>query len=175
MIAEVDRSLFHILNEGAHNEVLDNLMVFITDHRFILFFLILVPFIMKDRKKGFFVLAFGIAGIIISSFSVSLLKLLFSRPRPCITLENVRLLIDCHGSFSMPSGHAATAFTAAAIMGHFIRPAAIIAFILTLLVGFSRIYVGVHYPADVIVGIIWGGVIAGGMLFLHSRISKTSN
>jgi undecaprenyl-diphosphatase len=170
----MDRSLFHIINQGPYNEVLDNLMVFITDHRFYLFFAILAPFIIKDRKKVVFVIALGIAGIIISSVSVSFLKLLFATPRPCTALENIRLLVACPGSFSMPSGHAATSFAAASLMGHFIKPAAIPVFLLALLVAFSRVYVGVHYPSDVIAGAIWGGVIAGAMLLLHSRISKSS-
>jgi len=168
----MDKSLFHIINQGPHDAVLDSLMVFITDHRFFLFFAILIPFTMKDRKKALFVLALGIAGIIISNYSVGLLKLLFARPRPCTALENIRLLVACPGSFSMPSGHAATSFAVASIMVHFIRSAAIPAFILALLVAFSRVYVGVHYPFDVTAGAVWGGIITGLILALHSRISK---
>jgi len=167
----MDRSLFHIINQGPFTAVLDGLMVFITDYRFIIFLAILIPFIIKDRKKAILVLALGTAGIIISSFSVSLLKLIFARPRPCITLEKVRLLVFCHGSFSMPSGHAATSFAAASIMGHFIRPAAFPAFVLAFLVAITRIYVGVHYPFDVIAGVLWGGVIAGIIIIFHNRIS----
>ncbi len=168
----MDRSLFHIINQGPYHAVLDGLMVFITDYRFIIFLAILIPFIIKDRKKALLVLALGTAGIIISSFSASLLKLYFARPRPCMTLEHIRLLVECHSSFSMPSGHAATSFTAASIMVYFIRPAAVPAFVLALLVAMSRIYVGVHYPYDVIVGAIWGGGIAGGTLVLHNKISN---
>jgi len=175
MSSDMDRSLFHNINQGPHDAVLDSLMVFITDHRFILFFAILIPFIIKDRKKALLVLALGIAGIIISSFSVSILKHLFARPRPCTALENIRLLVACPGSFSMPSGHAATSFAVASIMGHFIRSVSIPAFILALLVAISRVYVGVHYPYDVTVGAIWGGVIAGMILVLHNRITIHNN
>ncbi len=175
MSSAMDIALFHMINQGPHNAVLDSLMVFITDHRFYIFFAILIPFIIKDRKKALLVLALGIAGIIISSFSVSILKLLFAWPRPCTSLENIRLLVVCPGSFSMPSGHAATSFTAASIMGHVIRPAVIPAFLLALLVAVSRVYVGVHYPFDVAVGTVWGGVVAGLTIVLHNRISKNKN
>ncbi len=172
MTSGIDRYVFHVINQGPYNKVFDSLMVFITEYRFLIFLVILIPFIVKDRNKSLLVLALGTAGIIISSYSVSLLKLLFARPRPCMTIENIRLLVECHSSFSMPSGHAATSFTAASIMALFIRSAAIPAFVLALLVAISRIYVGVHYPYDVIVGAIWGGVIAGVILVLHNRISN---
>ena len=168
----MDSSLFHIINQGPYHEVLDNLMVFITNYRFVLFFAVLLPFFLKDRKKTFFVMAFGIAGIAVSSLSVSLLKLLFARPRPCHVLKNISLIVACPDSFSMPSGHAATSCTAAAIMGHFIRPAAVPALFVALLVIISRVYIGVHYPFDVIAGAIWGGVISGAMVYLYYGISK---
>jgi undecaprenyl-diphosphatase len=171
MISGMDRYLFQIINQGPYNAVFDSLMVFITEYRFFIFLVILIPFIIKDRNKALLILSLGTAGIIISSFSVSLLKLIFARPRPCLTLENIRLLVECHSSFSMPSGHAATSFTAASIMGHFIRPAAVPAFILAFLVAVTRIYVGVHYPFDVVAGVVWGGVIAGVIILFHNRIS----
>ncbi len=72
----------------------------------------------------------------------------------------------------MPSNHAVNAFAAAAIFSHFFRKSAIPMFLIAILVAFSRIYVGVHYPSDVIAGAVWGGVVAGAVLILHKWSSE---
>ena len=83
----------------------------------------------------------------------------------------MRLLVACTGSFSFPSGHAAASFASASIIGHFSRRTAIPAFCIAVLVAFSRIYVGVHYPSDVLGGAVWGGVIGGVVILIYQRIT----
>jgi membrane-associated phospholipid phosphatase len=88
------------------------------------------------------------------------LKLLFQAPRPYqVAPELVRLLVIQRSSYGLPSGHVAVALTMsglAAIWGGR-RWLWILAGLYTLLVGWSRMYVGVHYPQDVIAGILVGG------------------
>ncbi|MCP4262609.1 MAG: phosphatase PAP2 family protein, partial [Planctomycetes bacterium] len=154
---------------GIQNTFLDALMIFFTKNRFILFIAVLSPLFFKDWRKGLIVFTICVAGTIVASSSVSLLKQLFSKPRPCHTLENVRLLVACNSDFSLPSGHSATSFTIALIIGHLYKQAKIPAFIVAFIVAFSRIYVGVHYPSDVIAGAVWGGILAMIILILIKR------
>jgi undecaprenyl-diphosphatase len=78
------------------------------------------------------------------------------------------MLVGCGGSFSFPSNHAVSAFAVAAIFSHFFKKAAPVMFIFAILVAFSRVYVGVHYPSAITAGAVWGGSIAGMILLLNN-------
>jgi membrane-associated phospholipid phosphatase len=71
-------------------------------------------------------------------------------------LDGVRLLVGCSDSFSFPSGHATNAFALAAFFATYYRRRAVLLFVMAALVGYSRIYVGVHYPLDVLGGAFLG-------------------
>ena len=147
-------------------------MPFITHKGYLIFVMVLIPLFFKDRRKGILIFILCIIGFLIADNIVDILKRYFARPRPCNELQNIRLLVSCSGSFSFPSGHAATSFAMASIIGHLYRSGAVPAFLLAFLVAFSRIYVGVHYPYDVLGGAVVGGVTGGGILLIHARVSK---
>jgi len=166
----MDTSLFHLINQGLQNPVFDASMVFITNNRNVLFIAVLAPLFFKDWRKGFLAFTLCMGGFIVASSGGILVKHLLGRLRPCHALENVRLLIECNKSFSFPSIHAATSFAMAFIISYFYTPATVPALIAAFLVAFSRIYVGVHYPSDVIAGAVWGCIAAGIILIVHNRL-----
>src|SRR4030066_928366 len=168
----MDTSLFFLINQGLQNPFFDLIMPFITKRSYILFAIFAVPAFFKDSKKSLFVIALCFIALALGDASANILKHLFERPRPCQALENVRLLVGCSGSFSMPSNHAVNAFSVAATFSHFFRKTAVPMFLIAALVALSRIYVGVHYPSDVIAGAVLGGVIAGIILILHKWSSE---
>lgn len=165
----MDVSLFLYINQGLHNTFLDASMLFITNRGYLLFIAVTTPLFLKDWRNGFLVFALCIAGFIVTDSTVDILKHLIARPRPCEELQHVRLLVPCLASFSFPSGHASTYFAMASIIGYFFRRGAIPAFIIAALVAYSRIYVGVHYPSDVLGGAYFGVVMGGCIIAVHNR------
>jgi undecaprenyl-diphosphatase len=89
----------------------------------------------------------------------SLLKDMIANPRPFEALSNVNLLMMPDSDYSFPSGHA-TFFSALAVAMYFYhRQASLIFFAGALLIGISRIAVGVHYPADILGGYVLGALV----------------
>jgi undecaprenyl-diphosphatase len=168
----MDTSLFFLINQGLQNEVFDLIMPFITRRAYILFALVAIPVFLKERQKPFFVIVLCFIALAVGDGSGNILKHLFERPRPCQSLEGIRLLVGCGSSFSFPSNHAVNAFAIAATFSHFFRRTTVPMFSIAVLVAFSRIYVGVHYPSDVIAGAVWGGIVAGVVLLLHKWSSE---
>ena len=122
--------------------------------------LALVVFWCVDKYRGYFVLGVGLMGTVLSQF----MKLLFRSPRPWVLDENCTILEEARaeaGGYSFPSGHTQTAVgTFGAIAASTKRKTVgIVCILLAVLVGFSRMYVGVHTPADVLVGALLSVVL----------------
>ena len=163
----MDTSLFFLINHGLQSNVFDAIMPFITNKSYILYIAIVVPLFFKDWRKGLLVFSLSAVGFFTADGIGDILKHLLARPRPCHELQSVRLIGDCLKSFSFPSGHAATSSAMASIISYYFRRAAIPVFLLAALVAFSRIYVGVHYPSDVVGGAVLGGITGGFIISLR--------
>jgi undecaprenyl-diphosphatase len=99
----------------------------------------------------------------------SLLKAVTGRPRPFVSIHHVHVLINRPASGSMPSAHATTAFAGALLLG-WLWPRWRIGFLaLATVIAFSRVYVGVHYPADVLAGAALGSAVAFAGIALAGR------
>ncbi len=120
----------------------------------------------KHRRYGLALLAGLLAGVLIGNLGM---KNIFARPRPC-WLETVQLLIASPTDYSFPSGH-----TLASVIGAYTVTAAdrkfgIIAIPLAALVAFSRLYLYVHFPSDVLASVVLGTVIASVSVMLFKRL-----
>jgi undecaprenyl-diphosphatase len=85
-------------------------------------------------------------------------KRLFSRPRPFVCLPQVTMLVIPPDEFSFPSGHTAAAFVVATVVGLGVTGMLVPLTAVAMLIGLSRVYLGVHYPSDVAAGAVLGGL-----------------
>ncbi|MFL3004583.1 MAG: phosphatase PAP2 family protein [Candidatus Neomarinimicrobiota bacterium] len=100
-----------------------------------------------------------------------ILKPFFERIRPShLNLEEVNLLTSKGGKWSMPSNHAANMFSLAIVLSYFYKKYKPLLFLLAILISFSRVYVGVHFPGDVIIGGFIGVFISSIFLILWGKI-----
>ncbi len=103
--------------------------------------------------------SFLLTGIVAFTIELPLyiaLKHGIKRDRPCKVLSGVYPRISPSDLFSFPSGHTAAAFLIATLIGHSFPVLLVPVFIWALLVGVSRIYLGVHYPSDILAGLLIG-------------------
>ena len=117
---------------------------------------IIMIFFKKYRKTGIMIGTGLSAGVIIGNV---LLKNLIARDRPCCINETVPMLISTPQDYSFPSGHTLSAFVAATIIMHSDRRMGIAAYVLASMIAFSRLYLYVHFPTDVLAGALLGIVI----------------
>lgn len=88
------------------------------------------------------------------------MKPLIARERPYNFNEAITLLIDAPIDYSFPSGHTMTSFAAAVILYYMNKKIGIAAYVLAAIIAFSRLYLYVHYPSDVLVGLVIGVLIS---------------
>lgn len=164
--------------ENLHTPLFDRVMPFITmlgEYGFIWIIFGLLLLIRRDtRRFGIICFAALLLNFLLGEI---ILKNLISRPRPFTLLPEITLLIPPPSSFSFPSGHTASSFTAAVAICFYDKRYGVAALILALLIAFSRLYLSVHYPTDIIAGILLGVACAfaarwGYASFLEKKLGK---
>jgi undecaprenyl-diphosphatase len=168
-----DTLLFQFLNHLIAHPLWDGAMVVITTKKYWTMPLVAVWLLLiwrggiRGRAAAvILLLAVGSADWI----SARIIKPEAGRLRPCHELENVRLLVSCGGKYGFPSSHAANTFAAAVTLAFFYRRYAAFFVGLSVLVGYSRIVVGVHYPGDVLGGFALGSIVAIIFLILYQKL-----
>lgn len=171
----INEGLFIYINQHMQNSVLDMIMPMITHFGGFIWLLLIVLAIFlyakvtkRDALKK--VAAIALVALLFSDLIALLLKQIVQEPRPFMSLENVRLLIPESDPCSFPSGHATSTLAVVSIFllnmenlakkHHVIIDIALLIFAIVIM--FSRIYVGVHYPFDVLCGALIG--IAGALI-----------
>lgn len=170
----LDVYIFHIINNSLQNPFFDFLMPLITNMgSYIIWIAICVGLAIFGGEKGRNVAIILFIAIIFGHLISELLKYIILKPRPYEVLQGVHQLASINNS-SFPSGHATEIFVGCVILGKkygYMIPLLLLAF----LISFSRIYIGVHYPSDVIAGALLGVGISLTVLHYEDDILKLKN
>jgi len=161
-----DLAIFYFFNHTISTGFLDKFFSIITDvNKWYIAYLVLAGIaVTKGGPRG----RIAVAGLILliiftDQTGHKLFKEIFQRLRPCSVLPDVITPIDCRGSFSFPSNHALNNFAAATFLWRLFPKFKWVFFITAFLIALSRVYLGLHYPSDIVTGAIMGS--AFGYLF----------
>ena len=173
LIQNIDNAVLEYIRTHMSSGILDQTMPFITrlGSGALIWIVVALVFLVskKYRKDGLILISSlllcGLIGNII-------LKPWIARIRPFDVNTAIQLLIAKPTDFSFPSGHTMTSFASATVIFHTNRSMGIAAFVLAALIAFSRLYLYVHYPSDIIAGILIGVLISVTTIWLFKLKMK---
>ena len=175
----IDKGLFKFIQLNLTSTKVDGIMLLMREPIFWIPLYVLVLFwaFMHNKEHAMKFVLLSILTIAISDvFASSILKPLFMRLRPCYdqdTMYLLRNLISCAGRYSMPSSHAVNHFALAAFWFYSIQlingKKYWLLWLWPAIICFAQVYVGKHFPGDVIVGGIIGSFIGTGISVLYKQ------
>ncbi len=159
-LPQMDAAAFLLLN-GWRHPLLDVLMPALSDKRYALVpaALLLLALGRWGGRRAWLLVGAALLALGASDLAGSAVKALVQRPRPCHVHAAAQLLAGCTASFALPSNHAANMAALAAVAWAGSRRLGLAVLGLALAVGYSRVYLGVHYPGDVLAGLLLGGLL----------------
>lgn len=171
ILYSIDLEVFYFINHTISNSLFDKLMPYLTEvkHWYITYVILILMSYFKGGRIGK-IAAIGAIFLIIASdqFSSTFLKNLIGRIRPCNALPDVNILSFCSGSYSFPSSHAVNNFAAAVFFYRLFPKLKWVLISVAALMAFTRPYVGVHYPSDILAGALIGSGI--GYIFSYAAL-----
>lgn len=166
LLYSIDLTVFYFFNHTISTGFLDKFFSIITDvSKWYIAYIILIgiAFFKGGRRGKIAVIGLILLIVMTDQTGYRVLKEIFQRIRPCVSLTDVITPIGCAGGYSFPSNHALNNFAAAVFLLRLFPAYKWIFLVIAVLVSLSRIYLGVHYPSDVIGGALIGATF--GYLF----------
>ena len=161
----IDLYLFNLINEFAGRWAwLDYFGIFCADYLGYVLLFVLAILLLVNLKKYWKIVVLSVFSAIISRFVLAeIIRFIWFRPRPFVSLNFIPLIQQSPAEASFSSGHASFYFALSTIIYFYNKKAGILFYIASILVVISRVFVGVHWPSDILAGAIIG--ILTGWLF----------
>jgi len=173
----LDLKLFYLFNNLAgQSQFFDALVVFLAGYSqyfLIIIFLLFLYFSGYTKQEKLRILATAVISPVIARFGITeFIRFVYHRPRPFLTHEVHRLISENHWSF--PSGHSAFFFAAATAVFVYNKKWGVGFFIAAILMNLSRIVAGVHYPSDILGGMLIGVFVACVAFYFIKKVTRSN-
>ncbi len=170
----LDLNVFFFLNNLAgQSHVFDLVVVFLADY---LQYFLLIPFfifVYRSRQRLYTFWVPVVAAIIARFGLVTIIRLFYHRLRPFLVLQVHQLIaMPADEKYSFPSGHATFFFALSAAIYLYNKKWGIWFFLVSTLMNISRIIAGVHYPSDILGGMVLGVAVAYGTSYIIDKRSS---
>ncbi|MGE0632914.1 MAG: phosphatase PAP2 family protein [Pseudobdellovibrionaceae bacterium] len=166
-LLNLDSQIYYLINTTWSNSLLDQVMPTLTDlHKVFIVQVVVFPALLifwcyKEKKRfAPYLIGLVIAYSFTDAFNHYILKASIQRMRPPFAEQTYNLRTSPHYGYSFPSNHASNIFAAATYLSFLYPPARIYLLGFATIIAYSRVYVGVHYPFDVLVGALVGILMA---------------
>ncbi|MCB2292789.1 phosphatase PAP2 family protein [Clostridium algoriphilum] len=173
LVQKFDSLILLYVKNNMHGPIMDKVMVLSTylgnQGMIWIMIAVLLMFSKNYRKIGFMALAALILSTILGE---GILKHVVERIRPSADIPVVNLLIEKPLSYSFPSGHTTSSFAVAGILAKYIKHYALEFLGLASLIAFSRLYLYVHYPTDILGGVVLGLICSGIIICLFNKMEN---
>lgn len=169
ILKSINSNILYFMQNHVQNSYLTPIMVQITDSVYVwMIICIIFLFLKKIRRVGILT----ISSILLTTVLGEVIKNIVKEPRPFETFKGFHLLIQAPTSYSFPSLSTAIAFASAIMIAYYIRKSIIPVITLAILTGFSRIYFTVHYPTDVLAGMLLGLFCSLAVIYINKKIEN---
>lgn len=178
-VAGADQYVFHLANAVYTAPVLDRVMPALSwaGNLGAIWLALLGALAVFGKKTGRRIALIGLGALALGFFASEIIKEITLRPRPFLSLDEVRLLVATPSSYAFPSGHTTSSFAVAS--GLFLGARRLVGRVplwawgslaLAVAISYSRLYVGVHWPTDVLAGVALG--VASGWVASRPSVGR---
>ena len=178
-VKSLDWAVLHFIQDNLRTDILDKVFTILTylgDHGAVwILIAVILLFFRRTRRTAVLILIAMAAAYVIGT---NMVKELVARPRPCWLDDSVVMLIKVPQDYSFPSGHTMAGTVSCFLINRTNKVLGVFSVILMLLIAFSRMYLYVHFPSDILagllIGIVFGAVtwLIGGRWARRGRLPK---
>lgn len=169
----LDQTILFVIQTNFHIQILDKVMILFTAAGDKGLIWILISLVLLINKKTRFIGIVTLGALILSTImGEGILKHIIQRPRPYVDFPSFHLLVDKSTTYSFPSGHTTSSFASAYVLSKYLKKYSPLIWIVAIAIAFSRLYLFMHYPSDVIAGMVLGLICGKVTVYVYEHKIK---
>lgn len=167
----MDLEIFRAINNLAGRWLLlDQLAIFLATYAGVIMAMVVVGLLIARKEYRQMAMVALVSALISRYFFVTLIRLWYQRPRPISVDAMHQLVVNTQWAF--PSGHASFFFALSTGVYLYHKKLGVVFYIVSILMGISRIFIGVHWPTDILAGVVLGILVALGVESIAQKLER---